>query len=101
MILTLALSVMVVVEGIVIIRLSNRIEFLRDRLLKQMRENTSLKMMKRQKEYIIIEKPDYKEIAKTEQVIEDFKKSDFYKDLNRYKMYGSMPIEMTEVRCDE
>lgn len=74
MILTLALSVMVVVEGIVIIRLSNRIEALRDRLLKQMRVNTTLKNMRirrRDEIELISESKDYQR---------------------------TMPIEMTEVK---
>lgn len=74
MILTLALSVMVVVEGIVIIRLSNKIEALRDRLLKQMRVNTTLKNMKLRR---------YDEIK-------------MLADSKNYQR--TMPIEMTEVK---
>ena len=76
MILTLALSVMVVVEGIVIIRLSNKIEMLRDRLLKQMRMNTTLKNMR-------IRRRDEIELLSDS------------KDYQR-----TMPIEMTEVIYD-
>lgn len=74
MILTLVLSVMVVVEGIVIIRLSNRIEELRDRLLKQMRVNTTLKNMKLRRRDEIELISDSKDYQRT------------------------MPIEMTEVK---
>jgi len=74
MILTLALSVMVVVEGIVIIRLSNRIESLRDRLLKQMRMNTTLKNMKLRRRDEIELLSDSRDYQRT------------------------MPIEMTEVK---
>jgi len=74
MILTLALSVMVVVEGIVIIRLSNRIEMLRDRLLKQMRVNTTLRNMKLRRRDEIELLSDSRDYQRT------------------------MPIEMTEVK---
>ena len=92
LIAVLILSVVVLIEGYIIVEKEGRIIYLRKRLLRQIRMTDSLKAQLNTKKVLVVEKPDYLSAEKT---INDFKASPVYQSfLERM----SMPIEMTEVK---
>lgn len=98
LIAVLILSVVVIIEGYIIVEKEGRIIYLRKRLLRQIRMNDSMKMKLQNQKVLVIEKPD---IEKAEKVINDFKASPAYA-MFADTMFGAkmmeMPIEMTEVK---
>lgn len=119
LIAVLILSVVVLIEGYIIVEKESRIIYLRKRLLRQIRINDSMKMKLQNRKVWVVEKPD---ITGAEKVIDDFKKTHAYEQmkdiivhpswgqtseelLNRLNgimgvkvEVGNMPIEMTEVK---
>lgn len=97
LIAVLILSVVVIIEGYIIVEKEGRIIYLRKRLLRQIRMNDSMKMKLQNQKVWVVEKPD---ITGAEKVINDFKASPAYA-IYKDTMFGTkteMPIEMTEVK---
>ena len=90
LIAVLILSVVVLIEGYVIVEKEGRIIYLRKRLLRQIRITDSLKNNARFKKLIV--HPAWGE--SDEQVMEQFKDFPLPIEISR------MPIEMTEVKND-
>lgn len=93
LIAVLILSVVVIIEGYIIVEKEGRIIYLRKRLLRQIRMNDSMKMKLQNRKVLVVEKPD---ITGAEKVIDDFKKTHAYeqmKDLIVHPSWGQMPSE--------
>lgn len=93
LIAVLILSVVVIIEGYIIVEKEGRIIYLRKRLLRQIRMNDSMKMKLQNQKVWVVEKPD---ITGAEKVIDDFKKTHAYeqmKDLIVHPSWGQMPSE--------
>lgn len=119
LIAVLILSVVVLIEGYIIVEKESRIIYLRKRLLRQIRINDSMKMKLQNRKVWVVEKPD---ITGAEKVIDDFKKTTAHEQMKDIIVHpswgqtneellkclngimgvkvevGNMPIEMTEVK---